>query len=93
MTSIDLENARISLKYGVADLATALETPVSTVRDWLSGRTRIPGSVKVAVELLQEKDKWLMSIIKADLDKRLDKSVRPVSSLAPAITPIHSPLH
>ena len=75
MSPIDIENARISLKYGLPDLALALETPVSTVRDWFSGRTRIPGAAKVAIELLQRKDQWDMANIKAGLDRKLDRSV------------------
>lgn len=64
MTSDELKTARESLGYGVADLACALRTPVSTVRDWEAGRTRIPGAAAVAVELLLERDQGVMTVIR-----------------------------
>ncbi len=61
-----LEVLRKKLKIGKSDLARVLDMPHSTVRDWLSGENPTPGIAIVAVNLLIERDRWV-------LDRILDK--------------------
>ena len=73
MTPEQLKKARFSLGYGVPDLAVALETPLTTVRDWEAGRARIPGAVHVAVSLLLEKSAGFDKIIRERIAAKIDR--------------------
>lgn len=73
MTGESLKNARMTLGLSVSELARQLDTPYRTYQDWEAGRNRIPGITKVAVALLQERDKWVMQTITNNIAARIDR--------------------
>lgn len=73
MKADELQKARMAMGLSVSELAKVLETPYRTYQDWEAGRNRIPGVAKVAVALLQQKDKWVMQTIKTNLESRIDQ--------------------
>ncbi len=65
MNPTELAAARRSLGLNRAEMALQLATPYRSYQDWELGHRRIPGIVRVAVELLQHKDRWVMAAIAA----------------------------
>lgn len=59
----ELTEARAKLGMNKAEMALSLRTPYRTYQDWESGERPIPGVCAVAVELLLQKDRWVMQQI------------------------------
>jgi len=76
MTGREFKNIRLSvLKFSRADLAALMETPLPTIRDieTVYADQEIKGCYKRLLELLVERDEWVMGGIKANLEKKLDR--------------------
>lgn len=73
MTANELKTARLALGLNRAELARQLDTPYRTYQDWEAGISPVPGVAGVAVGLLQERDRWVMATIKADIAAKLDR--------------------
>ena len=73
MTNLELISARNTLKYSQADMSIAIETPKRTIQDWESGRNRIPGVAKVAVNLLVERSKSFDKVLEKMIDNRISQ--------------------
>lgn len=72
MTGDDLRNARKALgELSAAEMARQLKTPLRTYQDWESGENRIPGIAEVAVDLLMQKDNWVMNGVFSRIDERI----------------------
>jgi len=63
MTPAGLKAARRILGLNRAEMAQQLRTPYRTYVPWERGTARIPGVCEVAVELLVQKDRWVMQAI------------------------------
>ena len=50
MKQQELIEAKLKLGLNIKEFAEALNTPYRTVQDWLAGRRRIPGIVKIALK-------------------------------------------
>ena len=76
MTGNQFKTARKSrLKYSQAELAIAMQTPKRTIQDIEAmGDSEIRGVYAVCIELLCEKDRWVMGEIKRDNQDWLDKT-------------------
>lgn len=72
MRPYELKAARKLLGLPQPEMANLLKTPLRTYQGWEQGETRIPGVAEVAVELLQQRDKWAtdrtVSIVAAKID-------------------------
>lgn len=64
MTSEGLKAARKALGCSQSELAEAIRTPKRTIQDWEAGKCRLPGIVGVTMELLLQKDRWIMQGIR-----------------------------
>lgn len=53
MNNKELQQVKRELKLTVPEFAKYLNTPVGTVKHWLSGDRRIPGSVEKLIEVLR----------------------------------------
>jgi len=76
MTGNEFKKIRISsLGVSRAQLAILMETPLSTIRDieTVYARQEIRGCYKRLLELLVERDRWVMATIKANLEATLDR--------------------
>lgn len=73
MTADEFKNAQDSLKYSTADVVAALRTPYRTILDYRAGKSRIPGAVEVALELLQQRDRWVMDKLDRRREERINR--------------------
>ena len=71
MTPAELTAARERMGLNMSQMAKQLKTKYRTYQDWEYGRRRIPGIVEAAVELLLQKDAWLMR----RTEERLSKAI------------------
>ena len=69
MTPAELKKARRELGLNMAEMAKQLRTPYRTYVPWERGTSPIPGACEVAVELLVQKDRWVMQAITEKLAK------------------------
>lgn len=63
------------LKFSRAELARLMETPLPTIRDieTVYADLEIKGCYKRLLELLVERDKWVMANIYAGVERRIDR--------------------
>lgn len=73
MTTADLKAARRELGLNQTEMAKQLRTSRSGYVKWERGERPIPGVCEVAVELLLQKDRWVMQAIKLDVLTRLGR--------------------
>jgi len=74
MTGNEFKTARKTrLKYSQAELATAMQTPKRTIQDLEAlADQQVRGVYAVCIELLIERDKWVMGSIAAKMDRDID---------------------
>jgi len=76
MTGKEFKNIRLSvLKVNRAELAILMDTPLPTIRDIekVYADQEIKGCYKRLLELLVERDTWVMMNIYAEVEKRIDR--------------------
>jgi DNA-binding transcriptional regulator YiaG len=69
MNSAELIAVRRTLGLNKTQMAATLRTPYRTYQEWENGGRRIPGIAQVAMELLQQKDRWVMAAIKTKIER------------------------
>jgi len=65
MTPSELTEKRTQLGLKPGELSRQLNTSRKTLGEWEGGRRRIPGICEAAVDLLLEKDRWVLEKIAA----------------------------
>ena len=69
MNSAELKAARKTLGLNISGMAIQLNTPYRTYQSWENGTREAPGIVRPMVELLLQKDRWVMAAIKAKITR------------------------
>lgn len=69
----ELKSMRIALGFSAADVARLLDTPLRTYQGWEAGEVKVPGVALVAMRLLQERDRWVMGTVMANITARVER--------------------